>query len=122
MKNKAKEFFDKHLNQDYICFVEEIDRMIIATCAVQIIEYLPLCTNLSGKVGYISNVYTKEAYRKRGIQKELMRECMEFIESQDISVSELSSSNPIARRLYHHFGFFENEYAMKLKIKRRCIK
>ncbi len=92
---------------------EAKENNIIATCAVQIIEYLPLCTNLSGKIGYISNVYTKEKYRKQGIQKELMNICLEFTKKHDITVLELSSSNPIARKLYANFGFFDNKNAMK---------
>lgn len=116
LQNKAKTYFNKHLNKDYFCFVEEIDHRVIATCAVQIIEYLPLCTNLSGKIGYISNVYTKEEYRNKGIQKELMKKCLNFMKSQGITVAELGSSNPIARKLYRDFGFFENKNAMKAKL------
>ncbi len=113
LAQRAKEFFEEHLNKQYFCFIKEINNNIIATCAVQIIEYLPLCTNLSGKIGYISNVYTKEKYRKQGIQKELMNTCLEFTKKHNITVLELSSSNPIARKLYTNFGFFDNKNAMK---------
>lgn len=46
--NKTKEYFNKHLNNDLIVFVEEIDNHIIATCCLQIIEYLHQC-NDNGK-------------------------------------------------------------------------
>ena len=36
--------------------------------------------------------------------------------NQDIMVAELGSSNPIARKLYRNFGFFENKNAMKAKL------
>ncbi len=41
-----------------------------------------LCTNLLGTIGYISNVYTKEEFRNKGIQKELMAKCMDFIKKK----------------------------------------
>lgn len=116
LQNKAKAYFSKHLNKDYFCFVEEINNSIIATCAVQVIEYLPLYTNLSGRIGYISNVYTKEEHRNKGIQRELMKNCISFMKNQDITVAELGSSNPIARKLYNDFSFFENKNAMKAKL------
>lgn len=116
LQNKAKTYFSKHLNKDYFCFIEEINNSIIATCAVQVIEYLPLYTNLSGRIGYISNVYTKEEHRNKGIQRELMKKCISFMKNQDITVAELGSSNPIARKLYNDFGFFENKNAMKAKL------
>lgn len=116
LQDKAKIYFSKHLNKDYFCFIEEINNNIIATCAVQVIEYLPLYTNLSGRVGYISNVYTKKEHRNKGIQRELMKKCISFMKDQDIMVAELGSSNPIARKLYSDFGFFENKNAMKAKL------
>lgn len=116
LQNKAEAYFSKHLNKDYFCFVEENNNRIIATCAVQVIEYLPLYTNLSGRIGYISNVYTKGEHRNKGIQRELMKKCISFMKDQDITVAELGSSNPIARKLYRDFGFFENKNAMKAKL------
>ena len=113
LQNNSKIFFEKHLNNDYFCFIKEINGEIIATCAIQIIEYLPLYTNLSGKIGYISNVYTKEQFRSNGIQKELMKECIDFLKSQNISIAELGTSNPIAINLYKKFGFYHNKNAMK---------
>lgn len=117
LQNNSKIFLDKHLNNDYFLFIKEINNEIIATCAIQIIEYLPLYTNLSGKVGYISNVYTKEQYRNRGFQKELMKECIDFLKSKNIIIAELGTSNPIAINLYKKFGFYNNKNAMKANLK-----
>lgn len=105
LQKNAKLFLNRHLNNDYFCFIKEINNEIIATCAIQIIEYLPLYTNLSGKIGYISNVYTKEEFRNKGIQKELMKECIDFLKSKNISKAELGTSNPIAINLYKNLGF-----------------
>ena len=97
LQNNAKKFFNKHLNNDYFCFIKEIN-------------------NLSGKIGYVSNVYTKEKYRNKGIQNELMKECIDFLKSKNISVAELGTSNPIAIRLYKKFGFYHNKNYMKAKL------
>lgn len=116
LQSNSKVFFEKHLNNDYFCFIKEINNEIIATCAIQVIEYLPLYTNLSGKIGYISNVYTKEKFRSKGIQKELMKKCIDFLKEQEISVAELGTSNPIAIGLYKKFGFYNNKNAMKANL------
>ena len=113
LQKNAKLFLNRHLNNDYFCFIKEINNEIIAKCAIQIIEYLPLYTNLSGKIGYVSNVYTKEKFRNKGIQKELMKECIDFLKSKNISKAELGTSNPIAINLYKKFGFYHNKNAMK---------
>ncbi len=116
LQNNAKIFFEKHLNNDYFCFIKEINNEIVATCAIQVMEYLPLYTNLSGKIGYISNVYTKEPFRNKGFQKELMKECIDFLKNKNISKAELGTSNPIAINLYKKFGFYNNKNAMKANL------
>lgn len=60
----TKKFLIRHLNEDIIFFVEEQENHIIATCGLQIINYMPQCA-ISGKEGYICDVFTLCEYRKK---------------------------------------------------------
>lgn len=66
-----------HLNDDLYIFLKIINKNIVVTCGLQIIDYLPQC-NDNGKYGHICNVYTVAEKRKQGLQKELLNEVINF--------------------------------------------
>ena len=115
LKDNTRMFLKEHLNKDYFMFLIE-DKEIMATAAIQLISYMPLCTNLSGKKGYISNVYTKKNFQGKGLQKLLLKEVINFAKINKVDSLELGTSNPIAIKLYNSFGFQHSKIAMSLKI------
>ncbi len=78
--------------------------IIIATCGLQIVRYLPQCEE-NGVEGYICNVFTLENYRRKGIQINLINECIKFAKSKDISILRLTSDVLEAIELYKKLGF-----------------
>ena len=114
--NITKEYFNKHLNNDLIVFVEEIGKHIIATCCLQIIEYLPQC-NDNGKQGYICNVYTQKEYRNQGIQSKLLSEVINYSIENNLCELDLSTDSETAISLYKKHGFEFDKWAMKKEIK-----
>ena len=112
---KTEEYLKKHLNHDLFIFLEENKNKIIATCGLQIIEYLPQC-NDNGKQGYICNVYTDKKYRKKGIQTSLLKEAIKFSKEKEIYELNLSTDNEIAINLYKKIGFEFDDLIMKLNI------
>ena len=85
---------------------------IIATCCLQIIEYLPQC-NDNGKQGFICNVYTEEKYRNRGIQTKLLNEVIKYAKENDLCELDLSTDSEVAISLYKKLGFEFDSWAMK---------
>ena len=111
----TKIYLEKHLNKDFFAFIEEIDNNIVATCCLQIIEYLPQC-NDNGKQGFICNVYTDEKYRKKGIQTKLLKEVINYAKEINLCELDLSTNSDSAIPLYKKFGFDFDSWAMKREL------
>lgn len=112
----TKKYLEKHLNNDIYLFVEVINNKIVATCGLQVIEYMPQCIG-NGIKGYICDVFTLNEYRKKGIQTNLIKNVLEYAKENYITDLSLSSDNSDAIRIYQKFGFKQNELIMKLEIK-----
>ena len=112
----TKKYLIEHLNEDMIFFIEEQEHHIIATCGLQIINYMPQCVK-SGKEGYICDVFTLNEYRRKGIQTKLIGECIKFAKEQNLEILKLSSDNPEAISIYKKYGFENDKLTMEYYIK-----
>ena len=58
-------------------------------------------------LGGIGGVYTKIAYRNRGVAKAMMKEAMKKLQSENCDIAYLCTeiNNPKLVQLYSHFGF-----------------
>ena len=112
----TKKYLIEHLNEDMIFFIEEQENHIIATCGLQIINYMPQCVE-SGKEGYICDVFTLREYRRKGIQTKLIGECIKFAKEQNLEILKLSSDNPEAISIYKKYGFENDKLTMEYYIK-----
>lgn len=113
--NSTKKFMINHLNKDLYIFLKIINENIVATCGLQIIDYLPQC-NDNGKYGHICNVYTVVEKRKQGIQKELLNEVIKFAKEKKLSELSLCTDNKDAIMLYKKVGFYFDSTIMKLEL------
>ena len=112
----TKNYLKEHLNKDIFFFIETIENKIVATCGLQVIKYMPQCVE-SGIEGYICDVFTWKEYRRKGIQTNLIKECIKFSKKNNIIELKLSSDNPEAIRIYQGQGFVHDELIMKREIK-----
>ena len=113
--NITKGYLEEHLNKDVFFFIEIIDNKIVATCGLQVIKYMPQCVE-SGIEGYICDVFTLKEYRKKGIQTNLIKECIKFAKENNIIELKLSSDNPNAIKIYKEQGFEYDRLIMKKEI------
>ena len=77
---------------------------------------MPQCVE-SGIEGYICDVFTLKEYRKKGIQTNLIKECIKFAKENNIIELKLSSDNLEAIRIYQRQGFEYDKLIMKKEIK-----
>lgn len=116
----TKDYLKEHLNKDIFFFIEIIEDKIVATCGLQVIKYMPQCVE-SGIEGYICDVFTLIEYRRKGIQTNLIKECIKFAKENHIIKLKLSSDNPEAIRIYQEQGFEYDKLIMKREIKENKI-
>ena len=112
---QTKEYLLNHINKDFFMFVEECEGKIIATCGLQIIEYMPQC-NDNGKQGFICNVFTIEEFRNKGIQTKLLENVVKFAKKHQICELDLSTDSKIAISMYKKLGFKFDDWAMKQEL------
>lgn len=101
----TKELLELYLNESIYILVYEIDGEIVATLAMIVNINMPSIKNLSYITLHITNVFTLQNHRKKGIQKELFKECFKFARKIKTTNIELTTNNPIALEFYKRLGF-----------------
>ena len=91
-------------NETLVVWIASHNDNIIATSGVCFFQYPPTFSNPTGKVAYITNVYTLDAYRKQGIATRLLELIMEEIESRHYKLARLHASSQ-GKRMYEKMGF-----------------
>lgn len=102
-------------DETVVVWVAIKDNIIIATCGVCFFQYPPNFSNTTGKVAYITNVYTREEYRRQGIATKLLSFIMEEIKKRDYKFIRLHASSQ-GRKLYEKIGFIDAEGFMIKKL------
>lgn len=88
---------------------------IVSTAGVCFFRYPPSFRNPSGKIAYITNVYTKDEYRKKGIASRLLELVMEEAVQQGCQFARLHASAQ-GRRMYEKIGFVDAEGFMSKRL------
>jgi GNAT superfamily N-acetyltransferase len=99
----------------FVAWVMEADGEIIATSGVCFYALPPNFSNPSGGVAYITNMYTKDEYRKKGIATELLGLVMDEAKSRGYTTVRLHASS-LGRPVYEKAGFTDSEGYMSLKL------
>ncbi len=85
-------------------FVIDARQIVRAGAGLWIREWIINPNDLSGREGYIGNVYTQPDYRRRGFARALMTTLLDWCSTEGISGLFLRPSEE-ARPLYLSFGF-----------------
>ncbi|KLV27631.1 MULTISPECIES: GNAT family N-acetyltransferase [Niallia] len=114
--NELEDFFQRKLAEgSLIQWLVMEENEIIATGAIVIYEFPPTYTNKSGKKAYVTNMYTKNAYRGKGIATTLLTKLVEEAKSLGIKKIWLGASK-LGRPVYKKFGFKETDEWMELEL------
>ena len=90
---------------DYLAwFAVAPDGSIAAGAGLWLMEWMPHRPDGPGRRGNVLNVYTKPAYRSRGLARRLMNEILEWARGCGIEVVVLNASDA-GRPLYESMGF-----------------
>lgn len=99
-------FFERHLAAPgpIVFWVAEADGQIIAHAALILFQKLPNLKNLGGLEGYVSNVFTLAAHRRRGLAAALLHVVMADARERGIGRLWLYTSED-GEPLYARAGF-----------------
>jgi len=97
-------FHTKINNGSLVEWVVEDGAEIVATAAIVFYQFPPTYTNKTGWKGYITNMYTADTYRKRGIATMLLEKLVEEAKAKEVEKLWLGAST-LGRPVYERFGF-----------------
>ncbi|MFX1371866.1 MAG: GNAT family N-acetyltransferase [Promethearchaeota archaeon] len=101
-------FLDKMKSNEFIAWLAESDKKIIATSGLSFLQRPPHFVNKIGKFAYIMNMYTRPNWRRKGIGSALIEKLIEEIKKKGIQ-SVVLHATPSGRPLYEKYGFREND-------------
>jgi GNAT superfamily N-acetyltransferase len=95
-------------------FAVNADGAVVAGAGVWLLDWPPGPTGIAPFRGYILNVYTEPAYRKRGLAHSLIKTIIEWCHEQDIYAISLHASDQ-GRPVYESLGFVSTNEMRLLK-------
>jgi GNAT superfamily N-acetyltransferase len=114
-KQLAEYFASALSDGSFVSWVMEMDGEIIATSGVCFYSLPPTYADPSGKVAYITNMYTKPEHRRKGIASELLRVLIGEAKKRECKTARLHAS-ALGRPVYEKAGFADSDGYMALKL------
>jgi len=98
-----------------ISWITEDDGIIIATSGVCFYQLPPTYSNPTGKIAYITNMYTKNEYRCKGIASKLLELVIDEAKNQNYKIVRLHASSQ-GKSIYKKFGFKDSDGYMAMNL------
>lgn len=113
LESATKQYYLAHTGKDLISWGILYENEIAAIGSLCFFERIPYKENLSGREGYILNIYTAPAFRNRGFAGRILDEIKAYANANHIKRLWLSSSEN-GKHLYIKQGFQPKENEMEL--------
>ena len=113
---ELQEYFTSGLNDDsFISWLAVINSLIIATSGLCFYQLPPTYSNPSGRVAYVTNMFTRKEYRRQGISSHLLNLIIDEAKSLNYRVIRLHTSAN-AKSIYNKIGFVDSIGYMSLVV------
>ena len=113
-RDLSKYFLTNIENGSLICWVGVADKIILATAGICFYQLPPTFSNPSGRIAYITNMYTDLAYRKRGTASLLLNKLILEAKALEYTSVRLHASQ-LGKGLYEKAGFIDADGYMAMK-------
>lgn len=104
LKASQEAYFKRELDANYICWYATVDGIIASIAGVVIRTQPGSIKNPSGIWGYIMNVYTRPAFRRMGLSRQIIKLLLESASEKGARAFELHAT-PEGEQLYQQEGF-----------------
>lgn len=108
-------FSESFANGSLLCWVGIYEEAIVATAGLCFYQLPPSFSNPTGKVAYITNMYTDEAFRRQGIATYLVDLLLEESKKLNYTSVRLHASDD-GRSIYVKAGFVTTDGYMAKKL------
>lgn len=113
--NSTKEYYLKNIDKSLITYGIFEENKIVSIGSLCLFERIPYMENISGREGYILNIYTLSEYRKKGYGKQITEKLIEH--SKEIGIKKLwLNASEEGKRIYLKLGFKEKNNEMEIFI------
>jgi GNAT superfamily N-acetyltransferase len=110
-------FLKRGLESRYqVYWVAEESDEIISQIFVHKIDMVPRPCKIDEQFGYVTNNYTKPAYRNKGIGSKLMRRVIEWAKDENLELLIVYPSEE-AVTFYERAGFYAENDVMELRLR-----
>ena len=114
-KQLADYFTSAIADGSFISWVMENDDEIIATSGLCFYLLPPNFSNTTGRTAYVTNMYTKPEYRRKGIAAELLNMVIDEAKLRGYKVIRLHTSE-FGKSIYERAGFVDTDGYMALRL------
>jgi len=102
-------------DETFISWIMEDNGEIIATSGVCFYTLPPNFSNPTGRTAYITNMYTRDDYRRRGVASDLLTSVIDEAKTRGYTVIRLHTSE-YGKTIYQNAGFTYSEGYMELRL------
>ena len=114
-KDLGRYFSESLENGSLLCWVGLVDDAIVATAALCFYQLPSTFSNPSGRIAYVTNMYTDDAYRRRGIASHLLRKLIENAKDLKYTSIRLHASSH-GKGIYEKVGFTDTDGYMGMRL------
>jgi len=102
-------------NGSFISWLAIDKSTIVATSGLCFYQLPPSYSNPSGRIAYVTNMFTKKGYRKKGISSRLLNLIIDEAKQQNYTAVRLHASAD-GKSMYIKAGFIDSDGYMSLKL------
>ncbi len=116
LKPALFDYYNRHMvDGTFVSWLAMDGDTIVGTSGMSFVEKPPYFSCPSGKIGLLSSMYTLEAYRRKGIAKELLARVVDEAKRYGCGAVQITASD-MGVLLYSDFGFVKNGNFMQYKL------
>jgi GNAT superfamily N-acetyltransferase len=116
LRPALKDYYNRHMKDGtFVSWLAFDESEVIGTSGMSFVEKPPYFGCPSGKMGLLSSMFTSQAYRRKGIAKELLSRVVEEARQYGCGTIQITASD-MGVLLYTNFGFVKNGNFMQYKL------
>ena len=104
LNEQLPDYFERHIGNDFTAYMAEENGEVAAVIFYIRIEKPDNTHFINGKTAVLMNVYTKEAYRRKGIASQILTQLISDAKAEGVTCIDLSAT-PMGKPLYIKNGF-----------------